>query len=264
MRKFTLFGVAFLVIAGLAYASSQVWMAKPYQQWNENDVREILFRSPWVKQSTILASWGKSAQASADGSSPNAPSPQGMPPGRPGSMGGNPGQGGQQPPSGGQQPGMEQQAPTGEGQNVTYIIRWNSAQTIRDALARQAVLSGRASQAQVEQYVDQQPATYQVFVGGMDMTPFAKESTDSLKGKTSLEVKPAKQKVAPTAVEILKSQDGKQIEGILFSFAKQGPDGKALITPNDKQAHFECKTKLASLSTTFDLRKMVGKKGQEL
>lgn len=263
MRKFTLFGVVFLVIAGLAYASSQVWMAKPYQQWNENDVREILFHSPWVKQSTIMASWGKSSLASADDSSRNPPGAQGMPSGRPG-MGGNPGQGGQQPPSGGQQPGMEQQAPTGEGQGVTYIIRWNSAQTIRDALARQAILSGRASQAQVEQYVDQQPATYQIFVGGSDMTPFAKESTDSLKGKTSLEVKPAKQKVAPTAVEILKSQDGKQIQGILFSFAKQGPNGKPLITPNDKQAHFECKTKVVNLSTTFDLRKMVGKNGQQL
>jgi hypothetical protein len=263
VRKFTLFGAVFLVITGLAYASSQVWMAKPYQQWDENDVREILSRSPWVKQSTILASWGKSPQSSADDSRPNAPSPQGMPSGRPG-MGGNPGQGGQQPPSNGQQPGMDQQAPTAEGQEVTYIIRWNSAQTIRDALARQAILSGRASQAQVEQYVDQQPATYQIFVGGMDMTPFATESTDSLKGKASLEMKPAKQKVAPTAVEILKSQDGKQIQGILFSFAKQGPDGKPLITGNDKQAHFECKTKLANLSTTFDLRKMVGKKGQEL
>ncbi|HLW82949.1 MAG TPA: hypothetical protein VKS20_13010 [Candidatus Acidoferrales bacterium] len=263
MRKFTLFGVVFLVIAGLAYASSQVWMAKPYQQWNENDVREILFRSPWVKQSTILASWGKSPQAPADSSAPSAPSPEGMPPGRPGSMG-SPGQGGQQPPSNGQQPGMDQQAPAAGARDVTYIIRWNSAQTVRDALARQAVLSGRASQAQVEQYVDQQPAMYQIFVGGMDMTPFATESNDSLKGKASLEVKPAKRKVAPTAVEILKSQDGKQIQGILFSFARQGPDGKPLITPNDKQAHFECKTKLANLSTNFDLRKMVGKKGQEL
>jgi hypothetical protein len=259
MRKFTLFGVIFLVIAGLAYASSQVWIEKPYQQWDEKDVQEILMHSPWIKQTTVMSSWGKTPLAENN----SAPSPQGMPSGHPGSMGGNPGQSGQQPPPGGQQPGMGQQ-PSAEGQDVTYIIRWNSAQTIRDALARQAILSGRASQTQVEQYVDQQPATYQIFVGGMDMTPFATESNDSLKGKVSLETKPGKQKVAPTAVEILKSQDGKQIQGILFSFAKQGPDGKPLITPNDKQAHFECKTKLASLSTTFDLRKMVGKNGQEL
>ena len=164
----------------------------------------------------------------------------------------------QQPSMGGGQP------ESAEGRNVTYIMRWNSAQTIRDAIARQAILNGRASQSQLQQYVDQQPNVYQVFVFGPDMTPFAQETNDTLKSKAFMEVKPSKEKIAPAQVEIVKSPNGGSITGVLFSFPKQGTDGKPVIASNDKEAHFDCKLKLVHLGANFDLRKMVGKNGQEL
>lgn len=260
MRKsLIIFGI---LIAGLAFGASQPWMTKPYQQWDENDVREVLSRSPWVKQSNVTASWGQNAFGVPEQIPPTAQNPQTPP--QPQSS--NPKMGGYSQGTAPQQPnvGQQQQQEPPEGRNVAYVVRWNSAQTVRDALARQAILSGRASQSQVEQYVDQQPATYQVFVGGTDMTPFAKESNDTLKSEAYLEVKPSKQKVAPATVEIVKSQDGKTIQGVLFSFAKQAPNGQPLIASSDKQAHFDCKLKLAHLDANFDLHKMVGKNGQEL
>ncbi|HXT85404.1 MAG TPA: hypothetical protein VN745_00135 [Verrucomicrobiae bacterium] len=280
MRRAILSIGAVFVAVGLAYGASQVWMTKPYQQWNENDVREILQHSPWIKEATVLASWGGSQSMQPGMPNEGQPRQQTQPP-QTGSQGGTMGGGGgtmgggggtmgsggggyQQQGAGAQQPGMGQQPQTAEGRNATYIIRWNSAQTIRDAVARQAELSGKASQSQLQQYVDQQPNVYQVFVFGPDMTPFAQETTDTLKSKAYMEIKPTKEKVAPTAVEIVKPPNGGNITGVLFSFPKQGADGKPVIAPNDKEAHFDCKLKLAHLGANFDLRKMVGKNGQEL
>lgn len=275
MRRAILSMVGVLATFGLAYGASQVWMSKPYQQWNENDVREILQHSPWIKETTVLASWGGSQGMQNPGAQPEGQPQQSQPPqggtmgggsGRPmGGGGGSYGGGGGAQGAGGQQPGMGGgQGDTAEGRNVTYVIRWNSAQTIRDAVARQAMLSGKASQSQLQQYVDQQPNVYQVFVFGPDMTPFAQETNDTLKSKAFMEVKPSKEKVAPAQVEIVKSPTGGGVTGVLFSFPKQGTDGKPVIAPNDKEAHFECKLKLAHLGANFDLRKMVGKNGQEL
>lgn len=278
MRRAILSIVAVLATFGLAYGASQVWMSKPYQQWNENDVREILQHSPWIKETTVLASWEGSQSMQNPGMPPEGQPRQTQPPqGGSGTMGGGGGTtggggtmgggggayqqgGGAQQPG---QPGMGQQQ-TAEGRNVTYIIRWNSAQTIRDAIARQAILNGRASQSQLQQYVDQQPNVYQVFVFGPDMTPFAQETNDTLKSKAFMEVKPSKEKIAAAQVEIVKSPNGGSITGVLFSFPKQGTDGKPVIAPNAKEAHFDCKLKLAHLGANFDLRKMVGKNGQEL
>jgi hypothetical protein len=275
MRRAILSMVAVLATFGLAYGASQVWMTKPYQQWNENDVREILQHSPWIKETTVLASWGGSNSMQNPGTSPEGQPQQSQPPqsgtmggGSKGTMGGGGGSyggGGGAQGAGGQQPGMGGGQPeTAEGRNVTYVIRWNSAQTIRDAVARQAMLSGKASQSQLQQYVDQQPNVYQVFVFGPDMTPFAQETNDTLKSKAFMEVKPSKEKVAPAQVDIVKSPTGGGVTGVLFSFPKQGADGKPVIAPNDKEAHFDCKLKLVHLGANFDLRKMVGKNGQEL
>lgn len=264
MRRAILFTLTVLTAAGLAFGASQVWISKPYQQWNENDVREILQHSPWIKETSVLASWGRARAPQNSGMPPQSQPPQSRPQG--GTMGGGGGTmgGGSYQGAGAQQPGMDQQPETAEGRNVTYIIRWNSAQTIRDAIARQAMLNGKASQSQLQQYVEQQPNMYQVFVFGPDMTPFAQETTDSLKSKAFMQVKPSKEKVAPAQVQIVKAPNGGNIAGVLFSFPKQGADGKAVIAPNDKQAHFDCKLKLAHLGATFDLHKMVGKNGQEL
>lgn len=274
MRRAILFTFTILTAAGLAFGASQVWMSKPYQQWTENDVRDILQHSPWIKETTVLASWSSAPDAQNPGMPPQGQPSQNQPPqrgtmgGGGGTMGGGGGSygggGGAQQGAAAQQSGMGGQPETAEGRNVTYVIRWNSAQTIRDAVARQAMLNGRASQSQLQQYIDQQPATYQVFVFGPDMTPFAKEAPDTLKSKAFIEVKPSKEKVAPADVQVVKAPNGGSVTGVLFSFPKQGGDGKPVIARSDKQAHFDCKLKLVHLDANFDLRKMVGKNGQEL
>ena len=63
MRKAILMSSAIIVLAALAFAGTEVWKAKPYQQWDQKDVSKILGDSPWSKIVQVEAPWtiGKSA-----------------------------------------------------------------------------------------------------------------------------------------------------------------------------------------------------------
>lgn len=260
MRKLAILSVLFIV-AGLAFASNEFWKTKPYQQWDSNDVREILTSSPWVKKTTVMASWaqGGAMPPAGQGQQTQGQQTQGQTAQRPGSMngtaGGSAGTNTQNANQGAQMPQMGQ---------ATFIVRWSSSQTIREAVARNALLNSHLSEAQVEQYVNQEPTTYAILLYGPDMTPFLKESEDTLKSEAHLEVKPSKEKVAPSEVKITKDPGSDKIVSVAFMFPKQGANGQPLIDANDKQAQFDCKTKMMHLDTQFDLRKMTGKNGEDL
>ena len=49
MRKKLMGGVAFLIIATLAWAGGDPWKSKPPSQWTEKDVADILANSPWAR-----------------------------------------------------------------------------------------------------------------------------------------------------------------------------------------------------------------------
>src|ERR1700683_1767932 len=57
MRKATMGCAAALALAGLLWAASDPWKAKPYSQWDANEVRKVLNDSPWAKLVTVPASW---------------------------------------------------------------------------------------------------------------------------------------------------------------------------------------------------------------
>lgn len=259
MRKIAIL-IMGLTLAGLVYGSSDAWKTKPYQQWDQNDIKEVLTNSPWVKHTEVDATWQKgqlNAPDESNGNPPSQTSPQGPP--RPGGAGGSNAGGGM--PSGG---GGEQGPVSAGGQSALFFIRWSSSETIREAIARDAVLNGRNSEAQAEQYVSQTPSGYEILISGQDMTPFTNETNDTLKGKAYLELKPTKERVNPSSVEITKDVDGKKITSVLFTFPKQGPGGQPLISGSDKQAQFDCKLKQAHFDAAFDLRKMTGKNGPDL
>jgi hypothetical protein len=258
MRKIAILTIGF-ALAGLVYGASDAWKTKPYQQWDQNDVKEVLTNSPWVKHTVVDAIWQKSQLNTPDmgnGNPPSQTNPQ--MPSRPGGAPGANAGGGM--PSG----GGGDQGSVSTGGSALFFVRWSSSQTVREAIARDAILNGHSSEAQAEQYVDQAPAGYEILVSGQDMTPFAHETNDTLKSKAYLQVKPSKEKVNPSTVEINKDVDGKKITSVLFTFPKQGPNGQPLIAANGKQAQFDCKLKEAHFDAEFDLRKMTGKNGPDL
>lgn len=251
-----------LALAGLAYATSEAWKTKPYEQWNAADLKEVLWNSPWVKSASVPVEWQRVSVPL------NAGKLQGNQPGvSRGSVGGGPGNGPY-----GNAGNSEAAPPVASGNQdatinvpyATFYVRWNSAQTVREALAQQAVLGGQLSQAESTQFLAEPQSAYVIQVSGSDMTPFAGQTEDSLKADTYIEVKPSRMKISPSSVQITNGPNGSSVQFLLFSFPKQEPNGAASIDSAAKQAHFHCKLKNLQLDLAFDLRKMAGKQGRDL
>lgn len=260
MRKIaTLFGL--FALAVLVYAANEPWKGKPYQQWNANDVKQVLWDSPWVKDVSVPAGWPAPQPSLGAGQLQGANQAAGT------TQMNTPNEGTQ-----GTSMGNSQAAPpvssgaadaTIERRDAAFYVRWNSSLIVREGFARQAVLSGNMSEDRAEQYLKQPQGAYQIQVSGSDMTPFLKETTDTLKSKAYLEIKPSKKRVSPSDVEITKAANG-AVEMILFSFPRQDANGQPLIASSDKQAQLDCKLKDMHLDAGFDLRKMAGPSGLDL
>ena len=54
MRKFAMQSACLMVAAAGLMAADPVWKSKPAAQWTEEDARQILARSPWVKENTAV------------------------------------------------------------------------------------------------------------------------------------------------------------------------------------------------------------------
>src|ERR1700732_3783677 len=68
VRKAILIGSTLVVLAAVVFAGNDPWKAKPYQQWDEKDVRKILGDSPWSKVIQVDATWKDMKDLLADDS----------------------------------------------------------------------------------------------------------------------------------------------------------------------------------------------------
>ncbi|HKW89053.1 MAG TPA: hypothetical protein VJN21_09870 [Candidatus Acidoferrales bacterium] len=274
MGKKAIYGTAFVAaIACLAWASNDPWKTKSYQQWDQKDVQQVLSASPWVKIQSVPASWtsGRGAAGMGGNSQPGGYGAPGQGGGAGedtgGGAGASAGGGGAMGTgarrTGGESPMDDEGA--GQGQRyASFTVRWNSAQTIREALARSAVISGKIGEAEAAKFVAQEPAAYEIFVNGTDMSPFASVTEEDLKANAHLDAKQSKQKVQPSGVTIQRSPDNKKVAFIAFSFPRQAGANQPLITAKDKSVEFGCKLKNLDLRANFDLHKMVNEKGLDM
>lgn len=264
-----------LILVGVAWAGGDPWKTKPFDQWTQDDIKQVLDDSPWAKLERVPMEW-RVNQRQGTGANPmeRAPGSAGMAatlPQGPGSQqaqaaGGGPGA---NYPNGGlgtgpsPNYGSPSMLGTPEGQTV-FIVRWTSAETVRKALIRSHILSGDMKEADAPQYLAQKATDYEITVIGPDMTPFGMITQDDLKTKTYLQAKQSKLKVNPSKMEIVHGADGQQVLAVMFSFPKKTADGKDLISSQDKNVEFVVKTKELDLHSGFDLRKMSTDKGPDL
>ena len=231
-------------LGALAWAGGDPWKTKPFEQWTQNDVRQILHDSPWAKVQYVPEEWkaggGKSEMGRAPGGTVSAA----------------------QGPAGGAANVGQQAMGTPEGQAAFYL-RWNSSRTTREALVRDAILSGQMKEDEASKYLSAPIVNYEVVVIGPDMSPFGSISEDDLKAKAILRGKQSKIKVNATSVQISRSADGREVAAVMFSFPRKTADGKDVAAPDEKGLQFSCNIKDLDLSTTFDPRKMVDSKGPD-
>ena len=68
MRKRMMGGLAVLMVALLAWAGNDPWKSKPFQQWDQKDITQILQESPWAKSGLQAAgSWRPVGQSTTEG-----------------------------------------------------------------------------------------------------------------------------------------------------------------------------------------------------
>jgi len=260
MRKAILAGSAVLVAAALMFAGGDPWKSKPYQQWDDKDVKKILEDSPWAKVVQVDVTWKADTGYSTGGPNGPAVAPgQSAPP-----MGGGKSMGGgaqAAPPSapvGGA--GVSANSPA----EASFLVRWVSSRTVQRAVARKSEMAGQLKPEDAEKQLAQSPDVYDIVVGGPDMTPFQSADEDTLKTSAYLIEKKTKQRISPTKVEVSRSTDGKKVLAVAFVFPKKSGNGEPTIADDEKGVDFYCAINGAKIHTGFDVSKMQDTQGRDL
>jgi hypothetical protein len=252
LRKALFSGVVTLLLAALVWAGGDPWKSKPYQQWDAKDVRKVLDASPWARSVQVEAPWISGADAGGpdSGGTSSQPGPARAGPGArsgPGGSGPDTGAGG--PPT---------------AALATYLVRWASSRTMREAVFRSAILAGQIKEDAAAQQLAQPVESYEIVVAGPDMKPFQSVDDKILQNGAFLMDRKTKQKIAPTSVKIQNSEDGKKIVSVAFSFPKKSDTGISTIGADVKVVDFQCVVTNVKIEASFDTSKMADTAGRDL
>jgi hypothetical protein len=254
MRKTLLCSCIALAVAAVAWAGGDPWKSKPYQQWDAKDVRKVLDGSPWARSIQVEAPWlnGDAAAGGTDGGSTSQPGPA---------------RGGAGPRSGPGGGGGAADAASGGPQTAalaTFLVRWASSRTIREAVIRNLVLAGQMKDEAAAQELAKPVETYEIVVAGPDMRPFQSVDDKILQNGAFLIDRKTKQKVAPTSVKIQNTEDGKKIQSVAFFFPKKSDSGISTIAADERLVDFLCVVTNVKIEASFDTSKMMDPSGRDL
>jgi hypothetical protein len=238
--------VAAVLLFAVNLWAGDPWKDKPYKDWNENDVRKILNQSPWSKRIQV-----EGREKNPTGLESSEDSAEG---GEAGSESGGGEEGGEA--------GGEREKESKRG--ITFVVRWGSSRTLREAWVRGQVLQKKILEADAEKSLPPAPGDYELLLIGSDMTSFEKADQATLKAKSYLLAKKSKQKINPNQVELARTPDGKRIKGIIFHFSKKTPTGEPILTPDEMELKFFAPGGAIEIKASFDLQKMVDKEGLDL
>jgi hypothetical protein len=261
MRKAFLIGSAMIVLAAVVFAgNNDPWKSKPYQQWDDKDVRKILGDSPWSKVIQVDATWTNLKDIPAADSS-QLPSGSTTAPAAGGKMGSSPTAGANPTVGGAAAPPSDPGDPKPQ---VAFAVRWVSSRTLQRAAARSAELAGQLKPEDAEKQLANPPDVYEIALTGPDMRPFQSADDDTLKKSAELIDKKSKEKIAPSKVQINRSTDGKKVQAVAFIFPKKADNGEPAIPEDEKSVDFVCNVNGAKIHVTFDVSKMQDNQGRDL
>jgi hypothetical protein len=243
--------VATLAVSSALSAAGDVWKTKPYTQWDEKDVSAVLHTSPWVKLNLSDLSSGQLSPTPPDvGGALDSSAPT---PGRT-----NPATATVAPAP----DNTDAPAPSAGTANKTYNVFWWSARTIREALARQAVLKHETTAEAAEKAVSATPESYQVLVSTPNMVTLEAHGADALKDGAFIELKKAKKKIKPS--DVIFERAGGKLIGAIFSFPKKDASGAPVIDPDEKQIDFNVRAPGIWLRATFNVKQMSDAQGPDI
>jgi hypothetical protein len=226
--------LAMLAAAGLIWAEDLAWKDKQVSEWSDNDAKQVLADSPWVKSTT--PSWVRNNPPS---SSPGMGRPMGGF-GIPGL--GYPGGGGMGRRGG--NPNNPNNNPNNDTSNQKLpmlTLRWESAMPVREA-----ELKARDVNAPTLEDEDH----YAIAVYGVPVTMIngdSKKLADDCKKNASLK-REDKKDIKPSSVQVLRREDGPVVV-FLFPRTKE-------ITRDDRRIEFDAQINKLALTESFYLEDM--------
>jgi hypothetical protein len=96
------------------------------------------------------------------------------------------------------------------------------------------------------------------------MSFFKKLDEATLRARSFLLLTESKQRITPSAVQIVRLPDGKGIKGILFRFPKRVLVRPSTLSTDDNDLKFVSQAGTTQIKASFDLQKMVDKEGTDL
>lgn len=248
MRKRVFSSLTILALtACVAWASGSPWKGKPYQQWNDQDIRKVLVESPWGH---VVSGVGGAWSPMGYGKMANTSNLSGQVAGTGNNVGTLP---------------AEHDASTSNPNAPrTYEVFWWSSRTIREAVARRAMLHSGMSAAEAAQFVNATMPDYEILVQGPDMRDFAKGTPQEYMKKAFLELKKPKARIEPSKVEFKRGPDGHSVVSAIFYFPRKDASGQNVIPAGEKEVDFYCSIGAGTLRTGFNPRKMVVGKNPDM
>lgn len=261
MRKISLIAIGCIALAVAVWASGDPWKDKPYQQWDAKDLQKIFQDSPWSHLVRVDAPWlGSGGGTGGNDASSTPVSSGGAAAGRTMGAGGGGGGGGANMGGGGDYGGGVGGGPS----QASFLVRWISSRTFREAMIRDRVIRGQMTDAEAQAELAKPVEGYELVVTGPDMTPFENMDENSLKTAATLTLKHSKTKLTPTAARIQKTADGSKVAGVIFIFPAKSENGEASIPTDEKSAEFACVSGKFNLKWNFELPKMADSQGRDL
>jgi hypothetical protein len=251
MRKKLMGGVAFLIIATLAWAGGDPWKTKPPSQWTEKDVADILANSPWARANvSVFGANNTQGMTQATGTGGTAGSKTDLSKNAagatPDTMGGSE---------------KEDEAAAAA---ASYSVYWWSSRTIRAASMRRAVLKGTMKEEDVDKTFATVPDDLMILIQSPNMAIFQRRGEAAFEKDAWLQMKKSKEKVFPTKVGFLKAADGTTVNGVIFYFPRKSASGEPTIATDEKEVDFYLLVGGSKILTAFDPRKMADSKGEDL
>ena len=234
MRNFAMQWVCLTVAAACLMAADPVWKSKPAARWTEEDARQILARSPWVKENRAVITRRLTEDQLREGGQMGQP--RGV-----GNEGVDAkGSGPKVSPNIFSGPGGDDRSPRSLPQPITLKLRWESALPVQLAEFKSHEVEPPTLEGE----------GYRIAVYGVPGADFKgdpKELGKTLKNLAALK-REGKKDVRPVSVEVFQRENGLVVV-YLFPLSAE-------ISKKDRQLQFEAQIGRIVVDQTFELSEM--------
>jgi hypothetical protein len=269
-------GALLVTIFALAAAApaGESWRLKPYTEWNEKEVRQVLEDSPWAHRLRLIVVKPGPLNTPCPSGNPHcspdsAPTPPAAPGGR------------RRPPSPDEIQAQQDRRtasamPPGlEGVSATAVVRWASARTIREAVARSGVQHGLVKVAEAGESSQFAPLDTYIFyvdlrvqVADVKRVPQGGVLTPAMVQNSVLLVKSTGERISPLSVKTAPLPEFDERNELalaaFYVFFPRQKDGKPVLSGDESMVRFECPLTPVAIHSEFDLHKMARKGSPDL